>query len=175
MAKQPIKSVCQGQVNRTGQSEVFVTGQSIVRTNQVAFTKKRRRAACTIRFVWQEARWTPRHTRRKHRLSQSQPSVELSSVGLSSDGLSSDGLSSVGSSLKTESSAKPIISIGRIIFGRTFFRRLFNHYITITFFGESTRSDGLLGIGQSDHSDGYLTVINGHSLQSHPQDQMVRP
>ena len=28
---------------------------------------------------------------------------------------------------------------------------------------------------QSDHSDGYHTVIHGHSLRSHPQDRTVRP
>ena len=79
---------------------------------------------------------------------------------------------------------RPIRSLGR----------LFNRYITVTFFGESTRSNGLLvsanqiiltvieplysghilwriykigrtfGISQSDHFDGYSTVINGQSL-----------
>ena len=48
------------------------------------------------------------------RLSQSHPSV----------GLSSDRLSLDGSPLKTELSAQPITSVGRIIFGRTFFGRI---------------------------------------------------
>ena len=120
MAKQPIKSVRQGQVNRTGQSEASITGQSIVLTNQVAFTKKRRRAARPIRFVCQKARRTPRHTRWNQRPSQLEPSV-----GLSSDGLSSDGISLDGPSLKTQLSDKPIGSIGRIIFGQTIFERTF--------------------------------------------------
>ena len=54
-------------------------------------------------------------------------------------------------------------------------RRLLNRYNTVIFFGKSTRSDGQNRIGQSDHLDIYLTVINGHSLRSHPQDRMVRP
>ena len=124
-AKQPIRSVCQGQVKRSSQSKAFAKDKSIVRTNQVAFTKKRRKAAHPIRFVWQEARRTPRHTRRKHRPDQLEPSVGLSSVGLSSDGLSLDGPSSDGPSIKSESSDKPIGSIGRIIFGRTIFGRTF--------------------------------------------------
>ena len=140
--KQPIRSVRQGQVNRTGQSEASITGQSIGRTNQIAFTNKRRRADCPIRFILQEARRTPRHTRWKHRISQLEPSVGLSSVGLSLDGLSFDGISLDGSSLKTESSAQPITSIGWTILGRTFFGRLLNRFITVTFFGESTRLNG---------------------------------
>ena len=54
-------------------------------------------------------------SRRNRRLSQSHPLV----------GLSSDGLYSDGSSLKTELSAKPIASIGRIILGRIIFGRTF--------------------------------------------------
>ena len=74
------------------------------------FTKQRRRAAHPIRFVWQEARRTPRHTRRKHR-----PEPIGFIVGLSSDGLSSDGFSSDGPSIKSESSDQPIRSIDRSI------------------------------------------------------------
>ena len=62
-------------------------------------------------------------------------------------------------------SYRPIRSLGQ----------LFNRYITVTFFRESTRSDDQNCISQSYHLDGYLTVINGHSLRRHPQDRMVRP
>ena len=62
-------------------------------------------------------------------------------------------------------SYRPIKSLGQ----------LFNRYITVTFFGESTRSDGQNRISQSYHLYGYFTVINGHSLRRHPQDWMVRP
>ena len=124
MAEKPI-SDARSKHKRIIQSEASITGQSIVLTNQVAFTKKRRRAARPIRFVWQEARRMPRHTRRKHRPSQSEPSVGLSSVGLSLDGLSLDGLSSDGPSIKSELSDKPIGSIGRTIFGQTIFRQTF--------------------------------------------------
>ena len=147
-AKQPIRSVRQGQVKRSSQSEASLTGQ-VDRTDQsVAFTKKRQGALLVQSDS--SGRWTrrtPRHTRQKHRLSQSKGfgasfgwtsrrnrwlSQSHQSVGLSSDRLSSDG-----SSLKTESSAKPITSVDRIIFGRL-------------------------------SSDGYLTVI----LRSHSSENL---
>ena len=166
----PIKIVCQGQVNRTGQSKASITGQSIGRTNQVTFTKKRRRAARPIRFVWQEARRTPRHTRRKHRLSQSKGfgvffgrtfrrkhRISQSKVFGAFFGRTfrrkhrlsqSKGFgASFGRTLKTESLAKPItfigwIIFGRIIFGRIIFRRTF---FGRTFFGRIIPQDGIVG------------------------------
>ena len=62
-------------------------------------------------------------------------------------------------------SYRPIRSLGQLL----------NRYIMVTFFGESTRSDGQNRNGQSYHLDGYLTVIDGHSLRRHPQDRTVRP
>ena len=53
--------------------------------------------------------------------------------------------------------------------------QLFNRSIKVTFFGESTRSDGQNRIGQSYDLDGYLADIIGHILRRQPQDRMVRP
>ena len=60
---------------------------------------------------------------------------------------------------------RPIRSLGQLL----------NRYIMVTFFGESSSLDGHNCIGQSDHLDGYSTVINSHSHRRHPQVQMVRP
>ena len=144
---------------------MFISGQVNQTDQSVAFTKKRQGALLVQSdSSGRTTRRTTPHTRQKHWLSQSHPSVGISSDGLSSDGssfrqnrrlsqsrpsvgLSSDGLSSDGSSfgkivgsanhihrldylrtdfLRTdhpsdESSAQPITSFGRIIFGRTFF------------------------------------------------------
>ena len=48
-----------------------------------------------------------------------------------------------------------------------------NRYSLVTVFGESTRLDVQNRIGQSDHLDGYSTVINGHSHRRHPQVRMI--
>ena len=83
-AKQPIRSVRQGQAKRSSQSK------ALPRTVQ---------SYGPITFVWQEARRKPRHTRRKHWLSQSEPSDGLSSDGHSSEKLLlSDGQNHIGQS-----------------------------------------------------------------------------
>ena len=92
------------------------------------------------------------------------------------------------SSYRQVASAQPIKSLRSILrtnhktkllyrpftsFGRTIFRTNFH-------IGQSHPSDGpsigqTFRIGQSNHFEGYLAVINGHSLRSHPQDRIVRP
>ena len=54
------------------------------------------------------------------------------------------------------------------------FGQLLNRYIMVTFFGESTRSDGKNCIGQSYPLDSYLTVISLLHSSENLQDRMVR-
>ena len=142
MAEKPIEDT-RSKHKRSSQSEAFAKENIFVRTNQVTFMKKRRRAARPIRFVWQEARRTPCHTRRKHRISQSD-----SSVGLSTDGLSSDGISSDGPSIKSESLDQPIGFIGRTIFGWNFFGR--------TLFARTLHPVGIVGSANRIHRSEYF-------------------
>ena len=93
-AHQPIRSVHKGHLKRTDQSRRVSRSREGAPLIQSDSSVKK-------------GRQTPRHTRRKHRISQLD-----SSVGLSLDGPSSDGLSSDGPSTKSESSDQPIGFIG---------------------------------------------------------------
>ena len=112
--KQPITSV----LKRTSRPD---------RPISCVHQEETRRAACPIILVWQYDKVDASSYKTE---ASAQPVKRLRSI--------------LRTSLKKESAAQPITSIGRIIFGRTFFGRLFNCYITVTFFGESSRSDGLL-------------------------------
>ena len=145
-AKQPIRSVRQGQVKLSSQSEAFAKDSSSEATNQVAFTKKRQGGRLVIqdrmvRIVSaNQITWTVIEP-----LYHGHILWRIYKIGWSE-------------------LYWPIRSLGRLLYC----------YIMVIFFGEYSRSDGQNRIGQSDHLDGYSTVINCHSLWCHSQDWMVR-